>query len=107
VLIGRCDGVKPKCRNCDRRGEEICEYDAVLRRRGPGKNNKKDREMAQLRAKQIKRNGQAASCRALKKRAYADHALDDELGIGQRGLLGTHEDVGSLGSRFVVSTARE
>jgi hypothetical protein len=41
VLIPcRCDGAKPRCYHCKRRCEETCEYDAVLRRRGPGKKNK-------------------------------------------------------------------
>ena len=39
----KCDGGRPKCSTCLKKGEEMCEYDAVLRRRGPGKNNKKDK----------------------------------------------------------------
>ncbi|WVW81610.1 hypothetical protein I302_103605 [Kwoniella bestiolae CBS 10118] len=36
----KCNGEKPKCYHCHRRGEETCLYEAVLRRRGPGKHNK-------------------------------------------------------------------
>ncbi|KAL7425289.1 hypothetical protein Q5752_000977 [Cryptotrichosporon argae] len=36
----KCDGERPRCAHCKRRPQDICEYDAVLRRRGPGRNNK-------------------------------------------------------------------
>ncbi|WWC67001.1 uncharacterized protein I206_100908 [Kwoniella pini CBS 10737] len=36
----KCNGEKPKCFHCDRRGEDSCIYEAILRRRGPGKHNK-------------------------------------------------------------------
>ncbi|WRT63464.1 uncharacterized protein IL334_000369 [Kwoniella shivajii] len=36
----KCNGEKPNCYHCHRRGETTCSYEAVLRRRGPGKNNK-------------------------------------------------------------------
>ncbi|RXK37292.1 hypothetical protein M231_05434 [Tremella mesenterica] len=36
----KCDGARPKCHHCSRRNEDVCEYDAILRRRGPGKKNK-------------------------------------------------------------------
>ncbi|WWD06017.1 hypothetical protein V865_004102 [Kwoniella europaea PYCC6329] len=36
----KCNGEKPKCFHCHRRGEETCVYEAILRRRGPGKHNK-------------------------------------------------------------------
>lgn len=41
VLMIRCDGARPKCHHCTRRNEPLCEYDTVLRRRGPGKKTKK------------------------------------------------------------------
>ncbi len=39
----RCDGTRPQCHNCARRNEGVCEYDPVLRRRGPGRKPKKTR----------------------------------------------------------------
>ncbi|WWC85627.1 uncharacterized protein L201_000492 [Kwoniella dendrophila CBS 6074] len=36
----KCNGEKPKCFHCHRRGEDVCVYEAILRRRGPGKHNK-------------------------------------------------------------------
>ncbi|WVN90127.1 uncharacterized protein L203_105362 [Cryptococcus depauperatus CBS 7841] len=42
----KCDGVKPRCFHCVKRGEEVCEYEAVLRRRGPGKQNRKRLELS-------------------------------------------------------------
>ncbi|WWD22254.1 hypothetical protein CI109_106745 [Kwoniella shandongensis] len=36
----KCNGDRPRCYHCARRGEEACTYDPVLRRRGKGKNNK-------------------------------------------------------------------
>lgn len=38
--LTRCNGARPRCHHCARRGEEQCSYDATLRRRGPGKKNK-------------------------------------------------------------------
>lgn len=35
----KCDGIKPTCENCSRRGE-VCTYDDNVRRRGPGKRTK-------------------------------------------------------------------
>ncbi|ORY32000.1 hypothetical protein BCR39DRAFT_525132 [Naematelia encephala] len=40
----KCDGERPKCHHCSRRKEDECVYDAVLRRRGPGKKSKKEKE---------------------------------------------------------------
>ncbi|OCF33190.1 hypothetical protein I316_05235 [Kwoniella heveanensis BCC8398] len=36
----KCNGERPKCYHCTRRGEDACTYEAILRRRGPGKHNK-------------------------------------------------------------------
>jgi len=36
--------VKPKCHHCKRKGEDVCQYDTVLRRRGPGKKNKRKKD---------------------------------------------------------------
>lgn len=44
-LILRCDGQKPSCDNCLKRGE-TCSYDEVVRRRGPGKRTKEMRQRA-------------------------------------------------------------
>ena len=51
----KCDGARPKCHHCTRRGEASCAYDVVLRRRGPGKKTKdkeKEKELVRLRARQ-------------------------------------------------------
>ncbi|KAK8845306.1 hypothetical protein IAR55_006019 [Kwoniella newhampshirensis] len=37
----KCNGDRPRCFHCARRGEEACTYDPVLRRRGKGRKNKK------------------------------------------------------------------
>ncbi|ORY29994.1 hypothetical protein BCR39DRAFT_158289 [Naematelia encephala] len=44
-LLHRCDGKRPECENCSRRGE-TCSYDDNVRRRGPGKRTKEMRERA-------------------------------------------------------------
>ncbi|WVQ93896.1 hypothetical protein IAU59_000974 [Kwoniella sp. CBS 9459] len=36
----KCNGERPRCYHCTRRGEDACMYEAILRRRGPGRNNK-------------------------------------------------------------------
>jgi hypothetical protein len=36
---GRCDGIRPECSNCNKRGEN-CIFDESVRRRGPGKRTK-------------------------------------------------------------------
>ena len=41
----RCDGIKPSCDNCNKRGLE-CTYDDHVRRRGPGKRTKEMRDRA-------------------------------------------------------------
>jgi len=38
-LIHRCDGIRPECSNCNKRGE-TCIFDDSVRRRGPGKRTK-------------------------------------------------------------------
>jgi len=45
VLTSRCDGVKPTCENCRKRGQE-CTFDDHVRRRGPGKRTKEMRDRA-------------------------------------------------------------
>lgn len=40
MLMTRCDGARPRCHHCSRRDDEPCVYDAVLKRRGPGRCNK-------------------------------------------------------------------
>jgi len=42
----KCDGQRPTCDNCSKRGE-TCSYDDTVRRRGPGKRTKEIRQRAQ------------------------------------------------------------
>ena len=96
----RCDGGKPKCRNCERRGEDACEYDATLRRRGPGKHNKKYKEKARSRGKdklgdlEMGRGGHAGR----------DFDSSGEQ-INQGGAF--EDKAGRIGSRFIISTVRD
>ncbi|ORX34535.1 hypothetical protein BD324DRAFT_610110 [Kockovaella imperatae] len=63
----KCNGVRPKCANCVRRNEDSCEYDTVLRRRGPGRNNKKDRRS---------RTGGAVATGRARGRGQVDSSMD-------------------------------
>lgn len=45
----KCDGVRPTCDNCTKRGEE-CTWDDFVRRRGPGKRTKELRDKARREA---------------------------------------------------------
>ncbi|OCF59837.1 hypothetical protein L486_02510 [Kwoniella mangroviensis CBS 10435] len=47
----KCNGEKPKCFHCHRRGEETCVYEAILRRRGPGKHNKEKKPKSKSKKK--------------------------------------------------------
>ncbi|WVR03322.1 hypothetical protein IAU60_000313 [Kwoniella sp. DSM 27419] len=51
----KCDGERPRCYHCSRRGMDDCTYEAVLKRRGPGKHNKEDKEVAKRREPKVKR----------------------------------------------------
>ncbi|WVF66275.1 hypothetical protein IAT40_001015 [Kwoniella sp. CBS 6097] len=44
----KCNGERPKCYHCTRRGEDACTYEAILRRRGPGKNNKEKKSKDEI-----------------------------------------------------------
>lgn len=101
----RCDGARPKCHHCKRRNEEGCIYDAVLRRRGPGKKAKK-------------RGGRGRSGSSGSEDGEGDEEGSEEMDGSRRGYQGNGSgergsSVGSvgastlgLGSGFEISTAR-
>ncbi|WWC57986.1 uncharacterized protein I303_100521 [Kwoniella dejecticola CBS 10117] len=71
----KCNGEKPKCFHCHRRGEDTCVYEAILRRRGPGKHNK---EKPPKEAKEGKKRKSTASTQENEDHSSNEHDSEDD-----------------------------
>jgi hypothetical protein len=104
--------VKPKCFHCSRKGEELCRYDAVLKRRGPGKKNKRKRGQDDEDSSGAEVSPSGASGRKRRLRIPPKPVITEE-GVGVSRMKDEYRSQGDgmvggeyLSSRFEVSTAR-
>jgi hypothetical protein len=93
MILIRCNGATPKCHNCTRKGEDTCEYVVALKRRGPGRKNRKDK--SRMGSSASPDGGLPRGVSAEDGGTVEVKPAEDDRGVA-----------GGSGSRFEISTAR-